>query len=304
MAKKSRPGAQPNPAIRLSNLRPRLDQLFADPAADPAPALAELGRLTDGLKPASFLPILVDAFTAAPEPRREHLDAPLGAWLRERGLLEALRDLDARQTLEGPARAAARAWLEAGGIEPAQPADLTLADLFISAYEIADVSQASPTMFWYEDVRRRRVRSLSFLIDFEPPWEGALKDATVRIHRSADRALEEFSQIWQLHALQSRQIDATAAARRVWTSLRQSYAQKIRLPADFILDIDQILPFLFALPVVPAVPPLSAAELFSLTRIGRIPEDLRLDEQTLGFQKRMEDGSIIRILDLSDDKLG
>lgn len=108
MAKKLCSGAQVNSAVRLSKLRPDLGQAFADARNDHATVQAELDQLTDGLKPASFLPLLVGAFAAAPDQQRERLAGPVGVWLRERGLLEALRALEARQSLEGAERAGRR----------------------------------------------------------------------------------------------------------------------------------------------------------------------------------------------------
>lgn len=303
MAKKLRPGAQVNPAVRLSNLRPRLAQIFADAQIDHATVQAELDQLTDGLKPASFLSLLVGAFVAAPDQQRERLAGPVGAWLGERGLLEALRSLEARQTLEGAERAMARSWLEAGDIAPAPESALTLADLFIDAYEVGDPAQASVTLFWYEDARRRRARFASFLIDFQPPWEGALKDLAYDTFRDSGQAHAKFFTVWEESPLQHYPVDVVAATRRVWTALRQSQAQGIRLPADFIAVMPEVVPFLLALPTDPAAPALSPVEILDLARRGRIPEDIRRDERRFGFQKRMSDGSIMRVVNLFDDDL-
>lgn len=204
MPKKSRSAAQANPAIRLSNLHPRLSRLFGEAPSDPATLRGELNQLTDGLKPASFLPILVSAFVAAAADRRAQLDAPLGDWLHERGLLASLGELEARQVFEGPAREAVRAWMTAGGVMPAALVEVDPAELFIAAYEIDAPSQASTTLFWYEDGRRRRVCVAGFLIDFEPPWEGALKDIAYRTFREYDQAYGYYTAIWQNHGQVSR----------------------------------------------------------------------------------------------------
>ncbi|MBX0328570.1 hypothetical protein K2Z83_12870 [Oscillochloris sp. ZM17-4] len=246
MPKKARPAAQPNPAVRLSNLRPRLVQRFAEPGEMPA-LWADLDRLTGGLKPASFLPILAAAFAATPDLQREQIDAPVGAWLRERGLLDALRGL-LPTWQHGLASAAARAWLEAGGITPPPELTLTAADLLVDAYEVRDPSQASVALFWYEDARRRRVRATAFLIDFEPPWEGALKDVAHQSFRSIDHAHSDFFSVWQEDGLQQRPIDKADATQHVWAAIRQSQAQGIRLPADFIPLMSEVMP------VLPGVP--------------------------------------------------
>jgi hypothetical protein len=302
MAKKSRAAGQPNPAIRLSNLGPRLARLLAD--ADDASALpAELDRLTDGLKPGSFLPIVVGAFATAPEEQRGRLNTGVSAWLRERGLLESLHELEARQTFRAPAEAIARAWLEEGGITVAPVRAPDPAELFLAAYELGEVSQDSPTLFWHEDARRRRIRSAAFLIDFEPPWEGALKDVAYATHRDLDQATEEFFGLWRMQGLHPHRLDAATAGQRVWAALRQNQAQGIRLPADLIAVLPQILPFLLALPGGPDAAPLSAAEVEALATNGRTPESIRHEERLFGFQTRMPDGSIARVQPPPDDEL-
>lgn len=300
MPKNPRPGAQPNPAIRLSNLGPRLLQLIANKADDPAALQAELTRLTDGLKPSSFLPIVVGVL-AAPGTPREQVAAPTSAWLQQQGLLAPLHDLQNRHAFRDAEQDVARTLLEAGGITVAPEAVVELADLFLAAYELGAPSQDSPTLFWYEDVRRRRVRSAAFLVDFEPPWEGAIKDVANNTHRDFDRARDDFVSLWMSRGIRPLELDAATAAQRVWTALRQNQAQGIRLPADFRAALPQILPFLLALPVAPGVEPLTAADVEALSTMGRDPETIRREEQRLGYQTRMPDGSVIRIVRPPDD---
>lgn len=302
MAKKPRPAAQPNPAIRLSNLGPRLAQLFASAPDDPAALYAELDRFTGGLKPGSFLPIVVGAVFNVPEPQREQLEPLVGGWVRERELLGALGELGARQLARDPARGVARSWLEAGGVALADEVDADPAELFLAAFELGEPSQDAPTLFWYEDARRRRVCSASFLLDFQPPWEGAVKDLAYGTYRDFDRAQTTYFSLWKKRDLQPRRIDAATAAERVWQALRQNQAQGIRLPADFILALPQVLPFLLALPTPPDVEPLSLAEIETLATTGRTPESIRQEEKLLGYQTRMPDGSVLRIFRPPEDE--
>jgi hypothetical protein len=296
MTKKARPAARLNPAVRLSNLRPRLVRLFAEPVDTPA-LHAEISQITDGLKPASFLPILVGAFAATSDPQRERLNASVGDWLRERGHLDTLRSLTPTWNLHDDlAREAAHAWLEAGGIAPAPELALTLSDLLIDAYEFSNTSQASLALFWYKDARRRRVRATAFLIDFEPPWEGALKDVADKSFRTIDHAHAEFFSAWQDENLQERLIDNASATQRVWTAIRQSQAEGIRLPADFIPLMAEIMPLLHALAAASDIAALSEAETSALATSGRSVEALRQEEDLVGYQKRMPDGSILRMI--------
>ncbi|GAB4424613.1 MAG: hypothetical protein OHK0015_03650 [Chloroflexi bacterium OHK40] len=301
MAKKARPGTQPNPALRLSNLGPRLARLLANPASDPQTIRAELDLMIEGLKPLSYLPIVISTFAALPEAQREPLDTMLSTWIQERGLLPVLHNLEDRRTFQEPARSLARQLLEAGGHSLAAEEPINLADLFLAAYELGEASQDAPTIFWHEDERRRRVCSASFLIDFEPPWEGAVKDLAFDTYRNFDQARERFFSLWQARGLAPRAISASTAAQRVWRALRQNQSQAIRLPIDLIAAIPQVLPFLLALPLPPDVEPLTLDEIEALATTGRSPESIRTEERMLGYQTRMPDGSVIRIMRPPDD---
>lgn len=295
MAKKSQAGTPPNPAIRLSNLEPRLRNLFSTPAIESQVLLGELDRLTQGLKPNSFLPLLIGALAAIPEELRASLDPLVSAWLHGRGLLEVLHTLEVRHTFKEPDRSAAHALLVAGGLSLAPDVVVNPANLFIAAYEFGGQSQDSPMLFWYEE-QRRRVYSAAFLVDFEPPWEGALKDVAFVRHRTFNDALDRYRLHWRFSGLEPYEIDATTAAQRVWTALRQSQAQGIRLPADFIPVLPQIMPLLNALPVAEGVEPLSTSEIELLATTGRSPESIRIEERRFGFQTRLVDGNVIRMM--------
>jgi hypothetical protein len=297
MVKKAQARAKPNPAIRLSNLRSRFVQLFAAEEPDAAYLQAELQRLTDGLKPASFLPLLAGAYADIPKAGRAALDAPIREWLQTQGLLAQLRDLEERQAITGAGQPIARAWLEASGITPAPlPSDANLADLLIASYEVANPMQASTVIFWYADGRRRLVRSVTFLIDYQPPWEGSLKDVAYHEARDFEKALNSYQRLWREHGLEAERIGLPAAAQQIWAALHQSWSQQIRLPIDFSARFGDVVPLLLALPTPPDTPTLTVEELGDLALNGRSPEDLWDEEKALGYQTRMDDGSIIRIM--------
>jgi hypothetical protein len=301
MGKQKHAQTQPNPAIRLSGLRQRLAPLFADAAVAGDELGAALSRLTDGLKPASFLPMLVGAFAEAPEERRAQHGAAVGEWLRAKGLLGALRELDARQQLAPAARDDVLAWLAAGGIEAAKHEPIDLAGLFVGAYEIGDIYQASPTLLWYSDPRRRRVVSVAFLIDNEPPWYGALKDVAVNTHRDPTQANDRLMEHWRGIGGVPEPIAAPAAKTRILAALAQNRAQGIRLPADFAAARDVVVPLLLALPDAEDTPQISADAIEAMVAEGRSVEALRLEERTMGFQTRLPDGSVMRLLPGPED---
>lgn len=292
MAKKSSSTPQLNPAIRLSNLHPRLTQLFTGDHADTDVLEQELTRLTSGLKPATFLPILLNAFHAAPDERRTQYQAIVGAWLTAQQHDAALRDLVQRKIIYGSGAQVAQALLgeETALTSPEQE------DLFAAASTIGNASQAAVAFFWYADERRRTVHAGSFLIDFEPPWNGALKDVMYRSFRSLDAAQDSYYAIWRRQGMEPTQINQAQLSERLWQAIRCSQAEQIRLPADYTRDAKQLTPFLLSLPATPIAPPLSAEELEHLRTHGRTPEALTLEEQRMGYQMRMSNGEVIRIL--------
>ncbi len=146
------------------------------------------------------------------------------------------------------------------------------------------------------------MRATVFLIDFEPPWEGALKDVADKSFRTITHAHAEFFSVWKKDNFQERLIDTASATQCVWTAIRQNQAEGIRLPADFIPLMAKVMPLLHALAAALDITALSEAEISALATSGRSPEVLRQEERRLGYQKRMPDGRILRILRPPDDE--
>lgn len=301
MAKKSSKQNQPNPAVRLSTLGPRLKQLATDEALAASSLGAELSRLTAGLKPASFLPILVNTLMLVPDEQQERLAQPIGQWLQAQHLIDALGQLEAKQSFTGTSRNLARRWLEEAGVSPAPIEEVTPDDLFVGAYKVGSVSQSSLAIFWYKDERRRQVQSLIFLIDYEPPWEGALKDIAYKPFRDADTAMEQYRAMWEDAPDSPEEVDRSTAMQEIWATIRQSQTQGIRLPVDFIKVLPMTMPVLYAFSSYPEVSTLSQEELIAMAKEGQSPEMLSKQEQLEGYQMRMPDGSIMRIVRPPDE---
>ena len=110
---KGRQPAQLSPTIRLSGLRPRLDQLLrSDTMAQGDEAIAAaISSLTAGMKPAAFLPMLLAAYGAAPPMPQAHLAAALPTLLGRAGHVQALRELVGLHALAPDQQQIALAWL-------------------------------------------------------------------------------------------------------------------------------------------------------------------------------------------------
>src|SRR5262249_30494959 len=75
-------------------------------------------------------------------------------------------------------------------------AEIEAWDPFYAAYSAGNEMQASLMIFWYTNRRQQRVLGLSLLLDYQPPWDGAVKDAMRYPQRVPAAALEEFVQFW------------------------------------------------------------------------------------------------------------
>jgi hypothetical protein len=180
-------------------LRPRLDALLSDTAlADSAAQdiTERLEAVCADLKPDDFLPTLLRALESALEPVQARLDEVIPNWLGARDGMQALHRLVQRHTLTPSGQTRALAWLEATGRDPAALQEFRLETPFYGAYRYADNSQGLINILWYTDGRRRHIQGLGFLIDYNPPWEGAIKDILVGEPSSPERALRRYVHFW------------------------------------------------------------------------------------------------------------
>lgn len=119
---------------------------------------------------------MLAAYLNALQQAQNYLDQVFARWLREREYANILAELIQEQTLAGRMDELARTWFEACG---ESVGDLDIPDpveLFYRAYYLESEWQASLSMMWYVNARRIKIRGLAFLIDFNPPWDGALKE--------------------------------------------------------------------------------------------------------------------------------
>jgi len=290
---------KPRRGAGLSSLRPRLDQLLRGDrmsAADQQ-VYQELETLTEGIKPATFLPTLIASSIDGPAAAQARLAELLPSWLSERGYLDALRDLVARHALDEEKRERALAWLAGAGADTGDlAADLADWDPFFGAYSSSNPMQASLMIFWYTSRRRHRVHGLSLLLDFEPPWDGAVKDAMRYPQRAPEDAINEFVEFWDRRGQPAEQLTAVEAKRQALEAMVHNRQSNIRLHPDLVAARDLVVRNLLALPDGRDTPPFSAADFDYLASHGQHPEAIRRQEQMFGYEARMPDGQKIRIL--------
>lgn len=298
MAKKHRPlSLRPNPAARLSALRPQLDRALQQ-EHDPASVLGTVELLLEGLKPEAALPILMAAFAAHPEAQTE-LAPVLPEWLNSHGYATVLAELTTRRKLDDASTALASTLLAPLGINAAPPS-ITEQNPFYAANFVGDENQSSISLFWYTNPQRQRVFGLSFLIDFQPPWEGAVKESFKAPQATPTQALAVLEDRFRSMGNEPLRLPAAEAKQRLLTAFVANCAAGVRLHRDVVADRELILRHVLALPDAPNTPAFSAADFDFLATNGRRAEDIQRDEQRNGYQTRMPNGKIIRVIKPTD----
>ncbi len=292
----------------LSVLRPRLDALWREPPSEQNESFAKLDSLTRDSQPADFLPILVTAYALAAEEIDPAWGDVLADWVAQREYVGALTELTEQLNLDADAQQVALAWLNNSGVDTAQ-LDLERPASFFDAYWGGDDldSQNFLILLWYTNARRNRVQGINFLIDNNPPWDGAIKDALPLASRSPREALRDHVSMWQARSAFADQIDGAQAKHYFLEALAQNQSQSIRLSRDTIALREQIRQHIFSLPDDNDTPDFTLDDFDEIAKLGKAAEEIMHSEQTLGYRVRMKGGSEVLMLDpdmpLSDEEL-
>jgi hypothetical protein len=282
-------------------LRPRLDELLGDKTLikkDSQVLKTDLSAVFKGLDLYEFLPVLLRACANASTQVQARLDAVVPEWLGERGYLGSLFELleQGRASYEDKDRRRVVTWLRAAGADVSGLQEPQAEECFYQAYMYADESQGVIIVLWYTDSRRRKVRGMNFLVDFNPPWEGAVKDIAVFPQGSPDRVTREYVDFWTRRGLLLKRLSASEVKREILECLEVNRHEGIRLPRDLIRARDLFLEHVLSLPDLPDTPPFTAEDFDTLASAGETPESLSHFEQTVGRRVRMEDGQEVFIM--------
>lgn len=298
---RSAPGLPP-----AALLGPRLNRSWSDPAwlrRDDAEAQAELDTVCKGVSSAKLIGMLLKAYQAAPVPAQARLAQLVPVWLRRRGHLPALREAVERASVVGPDRDLAVAWLQAAGEDTTALAQAQQPDTFFDAYFYGDRSQATLIVFWFRDRQRTQVQGINFLLDSNPPWDGAVKDIMALPRQDPRTALRDHVQRWTNEGMPMQRISAVEAKRRILAALACNRKGNIRLPADLIASRADFIRYVLPWPDGPETPLFTETDFAALIHAGQRPEDIVHFEQTVGRRVRMEDGKELVIMGggLDDD---
>ena len=291
MGKNKKKHSTPNlPAQTL--LRLRLDGLWQNPAlAGQSPEQIEADRqaVMRGSRPELAVSTALQAFQAAPPEAQKRLDGVMPGWLARENLAETLERLLANGALPAAHQLTAARWLAAAGRVVPSPSTRA-ADTFHSAYEIDGSSQAAVIVLWHTDARKTRAQGMEFLIDYNPPWDGAVKDIMFLPKKTAETLVARFVRIWDKRGQPMTPIGAAEVKRKLLTALACNRASGIRLPRDLVLYREQFFQHVLVLPESPGTPPFTVEDFHALSQAGESPQVISAFEQTVGRRIRMEDG--------------
>ncbi|MEA3336063.1 MAG: hypothetical protein U9R25_09165 [Chloroflexota bacterium] len=225
---KRRPFRQNISALTL--LRPRLDKLLAEESLvekETQVIKADLDALVTGLEATDILPILLKAYQNAPAQVQARLDEVVPEWLEQRRSIRALLEMLKQQGIDREEQKSAHTWLEGAGVDISDLEELQEQTSFYQAFRYSDDSQGVIIVLWYTGRWRRKIRGMNFLIDFNPPWEGAVKDIMLLPPRSPRRAMRDYVDVWAQRGMPLESAGAAEAKREVLKSLEANRREKI-----------------------------------------------------------------------------
>ncbi len=278
-------------------LRARLDGLFNHPEwVDQSTEKlgADLDVVTRGVKANDYLLVMLKATAVATATVQQRMLEVVPDWLQKNEGLAQLKLLVERNTVAGSEEALAIAWLQALGL-PITKIVTTADKHFFAAYYGADDlgSQAILIFLFYTNSQRSRVSGFQFLIDFNPPWEGALKDGFQLPQRGPEEAIRQFITPWEeKNELQMDPVNANWTRDRLIEAMLCNRSQKIRLRREIAAIGYLIISHLLNLPAGPETPAFSLADFDELLNLntGKTTEELAHFEKTVGRRVRMDDG--------------
>jgi len=308
MAKKKKQNRAPN-LSPLSLLRPRLDGLLQSPGwaeRDASLVHGDLAAVVKGIDATAYLPILLKTINDAEQATQQRLTDLLPTWLQQVEIVDDLATLVEQGNLQPQEMILATNLLQVCGVEVSAVAadeDHAFHTAFYGADELG--SQGFLIILWYANRQRNRVRGLNFLLDFNPPWDGAVKDVMTLPQRSPRDAVAQFVDIWRNREVRTdiEELNAVAAKQRMIEALTCNRTQQIRLPRDLIAIRDLFATHVLALPDDADTPPFTLEDFDELAQAGQSAESITHTEQTVGRRVRLEDGKELLVMgDPFDDE--
>ncbi|GEM_PF-661336 len=291
----SRPNISP-----LTMLRPRLDGLFGNEdfgSRDNNWIKGDLDAVFKGLEPANFLPVLLKAYHTATPLIQTRLNNAIPEWLTDHAYTDTLLQMIEQQKIDSTDQKQAAVWLESIGMDVSQLQKQVQNEAsFHKAYTYQDDSQGILVISCYPDARMYKVQIMSFLFDFNPPWEGSIKDFFYRAPSPPNVVLKDLLDYWKRRRESLTEITAEEAKLKLLNHLAANLHEGIRLHRDLITARNIFLKYLSTLPDTPKTPSFTEDDFVKLCHLKKTTESIMKFEKNVGRRVRVDDGKEILVM--------
>jgi hypothetical protein len=254
----------------------------------------ELNDLVNKIKPSFFIPVMIKAYIASSSENQKILTQTIPPWLNRSDYLETLEKLVSNYEFDEIEQKIAMSWLETEGRDVSaliKAQEQTFYRAYL--YEDSFGSQGILALFWYSNPQRNRVRGMNFLIDYNPPWEGAIKDIMYSPSKIPKDAIQDFINFWSFLQDEDEEmlpLEASEAKTKILLSLLCNRDQNIRLPRDLIACREEFRKNVLTLPDEEETPKFTMEDFEALSTRGETPEHLMNFEQNVGRRIRLDSG--------------
>ena len=295
--KEKRQSTQQIESDRLE-LRQRLEQELSQVVLATEGESDLIARLEDGMQGVSldaYLPALLELYPILSPEIQNQLDTHVPPWLYERNESRLLAKLMRNRDLSAVVRERARLWMQAAW-SPTAPVEAAGDISFYQAYHYSDDSQGIIILLWFSDAQRRQAAGMSFLIDYNPPWEGAIKDIGDLPPCPLKQAVRRYVNPWMQRGLKLEKVGAAEAKRIIIQRLDVNRREKIRLPRDLVRSRQLFLEHVLTLPDLPDTLPFTETDFLWLSKLEKTAESIRAFEHAVGRRVRLPDGQEVIVM--------
>lgn len=274
-------------------LRSRLDEFFSNSwgAKDALAIPNGLDAAVKGLVAKDVLPILLKAYDSTQEQVKEALRQELPAWLEKHGYTTVLLELLKQRHLDADSEKIALSWLAKLGIDvTALSQQLEQQNFFYDGYYASNSFQGISVVFWYTNKQHDKVQGMSFLLDFHPPWNGAVKDIAVLPQGPPRQTVQDFIAFWEERGLPLSRRSDTDIKKEIVKSLQSNQRENISLPQDLRMSRNLFAKYVLTLPDSSETAGFSLASFDALANMGKSAEELTQFEHDVGRMVRLSNG--------------
>lgn len=130
-------------------------------------------------------------------------------------------------------------------------------------------------LFWYTDDTRQSVHGLNLLLDFNPPWDGSIKDLIVYPPLPEVEIQVRFIEPWHEQLVP---LSEEEARKELVDAFLCHRGARVRLPQALIEQRARFLEAILALKESPGTRPFQAADFDYLCTHGTPPEEIKQAE--------------------------